>query len=76
MGSLGGAVWRWRSCGGGGGGGERAFRGRGGAGGVQKTVEILQVPFAEVSQIQFIDTVCPPLRDRYPQELQFLGQGC
>ena len=49
---------------------------KGGAGGVQKTVEILQVPIVVVPQIQFIDRVCPLRvnRDRYPQELQFLDK--
>ena len=52
---------RWGSGGGsgGGGGGSGTFQGRDGAGGVQFTVEILQVPFVEVLQIQFIDRVCP-----------------
>ena len=74
MGSLGGAVWRWRGCGGGGG----TFKGRGGAGGVQKTMEILQVPFVDVSQNQFIGRVCPSSCEQRQVStgVAVPGQGC
>ena len=56
--------------------GAELFKGRGGAGGVQKTVEILQVPFVVVLRFSS-STECAPLRvnkNRYPQELQFLDK--
>ena len=47
-------------------------------GGVQKTVEILQVPFVEVSQIQFIDRVCPSSCEQRQVStgVAVTGQGC
>ena len=56
----------------------RGRSGRGGAGGVQKTVEILQVPFVVVSQIQFIDRVCPSSCEQRQVStgVAVLGQGC
>ena len=64
MGSLDGAVWRWRGCGGGGGGGEELFQA--GLGGrrlrgllLQRQVPIVQtVQFSvEIPQVAFLDKV-------------------
>ena len=58
--------------------GAELFKERGGAGGVQKTVEILQVPFVVVPRIQFIDRVCPSSCEQRQVStgVAVPGQGC
>ena len=70
-------VLRHVGSGGGGGSGSGTFQGRGGAGGVQKTVEILLVPFVGVFQNQFTDRVSSSCEQRQVSTgVAVLGQGC
>ena len=74
-GAVGVARRQWRRR-----GGRNFFRGACGAGraAFRRTVEILQVPFFEVLQIQFIDRVCSSSCEQRQVStgVAVLGQGC